>query len=281
VLNDIKRWLGFKLLTYADPVEGHDYVLVVDVSAGLGRDYHCAHVIDISVRPFDQVAVFRDNTLKAEDLALKLAEIGDAYNGAPILVENNNGGLALYHLEQTAGYEAIIFTTEASKRDGPARASTDVVIGGGRPGTVGGVRCTTDVKRLGLAIIKWLLEHDELRINDRMTADELSTFQRNPKAKTDIYEALPGHHDDAVSALLLFGWLTETEGHRLDWLRAMKASTGGAAPLFFLHDDGRRIETGLPAEMLTEDAMRLAAADLSENRDRAFCGGQRFEWPKR
>jgi hypothetical protein len=243
VLNTFKQFFG---LPYAKPIEEHDYVLVCDPSAGLGRDFSVAHVIDISVKPFNQAAVLRDNTLNPEDLAAKLAELGAEYNYAPILVENNNGGMVLHHLHESQDYPAIIYTVEASRRDGPARATQHISIGS-MAGSVGGVRMTPDVKATGLRSLRWMLQHRELRINDTKTYTEFLTYANNPKTKKPTFEALPGNHDDAISALILFGWLIESPeallgegGDRLNYLRRMMGAKGyGGAALFHFYDDHR------------------------------------------
>jgi hypothetical protein len=224
-------------LKYEEPIADHDYLIVADVSAGLGGDYHCAHVIDFTAKPYRQVAVIRDNTMKPQNYAVELARLGEAYNEAFILVENNGvGGIALHALEQECEYQNLIFTTTADKRSGPARATIDIVVGGGQPGTQGGVRTTPDVKKVGSAVLKYMLENGELVIVDRTTYDELTTYARNPKTKAETFAALPGKKDDAVSALILLGWLVETEGFGLDYLKPMRKDTD--APLFHFHDDG-------------------------------------------
>ena len=46
---------------YRPPVEGHQYVITVDVSKGRGQDYSTLTVTDTTARPFEQVATERDN----------------------------------------------------------------------------------------------------------------------------------------------------------------------------------------------------------------------------
>ena len=59
-----KRYMeGGLLKIYEEPIKDHDYVMTVDVSKGRGQDYSTFTLIDISVRPFAQVAVYRNNTI--------------------------------------------------------------------------------------------------------------------------------------------------------------------------------------------------------------------------
>ena len=39
---------------YQIPKEGHEYVMMVDVSKGRGQDYSTFNIIDVSCRPFEQ-----------------------------------------------------------------------------------------------------------------------------------------------------------------------------------------------------------------------------------
>ena len=50
------------LLVYNEQEKEHEYIMCVDVAKGRGQDYSTFNLIDISVRPFKQVAVYRNNT---------------------------------------------------------------------------------------------------------------------------------------------------------------------------------------------------------------------------
>ena len=60
--NPIRSLEGGLLNIYEEPIKDHQYVMTVDVSKGRGQDYSTFNLIDISVRPFTQVAVYRNNT---------------------------------------------------------------------------------------------------------------------------------------------------------------------------------------------------------------------------
>jgi len=59
----IRRLENYCLNIYKETVKGHDYIMTVDVSKGRGQDYSTFNVIDISVSPFEQVAVYRNNVM--------------------------------------------------------------------------------------------------------------------------------------------------------------------------------------------------------------------------
>ena len=63
------------LKIYRDVEEEHNYVIVADVSKGREQDYSVFSVIDVSMKPFKVVAVFRDNTIQPIIYALSLIHI--------------------------------------------------------------------------------------------------------------------------------------------------------------------------------------------------------------
>ena len=48
---------------YKEPIQDHFYIMTVDVSKGIGGDYSTFNIIDTSTRPFEQVAVYRNNRI--------------------------------------------------------------------------------------------------------------------------------------------------------------------------------------------------------------------------
>ena len=61
--NPLRVLEGGCCLIYEDTVKDHDYIMTVDVSKGRGQDYSTFNVIDVSTRPFKQVATYRCNTI--------------------------------------------------------------------------------------------------------------------------------------------------------------------------------------------------------------------------
>ena len=82
-----KAWLeGGALLVYDEPVKDHNYVMVVDVSKGRGQDYSTFNIIDISVRPFKQSAVYRNNTISPILYPNIIYKYATVYNEAYVIV---------------------------------------------------------------------------------------------------------------------------------------------------------------------------------------------------
>jgi hypothetical protein len=180
----------------------HVYVITVDTSQGQEQDYAVASVFDISVTPFRQVAVYRQNDITPQLLAPVLKQIGQHYCNAFILVEINDVGLTVADsLRMELEYENLIFI-----RSDPKKGQ---MLGGGfaakaRPG----LRMTMASKRIGCAQLRTMVEKDQLLIFDYDTIRELTTFV----AKGATYVAEEGAHDDCVMTLVLLGWLTAQHG---------------------------------------------------------------------
>ena len=180
---------GGDLLIYEEPVKNHDYVMMVDVSKGRGQDYSTFNLIDISVRPFTQVAVYRNNTISPILFPNIIYKYAKVYNEAYIVVESNDAGQVvcngLYH-----DFEYENLHTEST-----VKASAL------------GVMMNRKVKRLGCSAAKDLLETNKLKIVDENTILEASTFI----AKGQSYEASDGNHDDLMMNLVLFGYFASTQ----------------------------------------------------------------------
>ena len=185
-----KRYMeGGLLKIYEEPIKDHDYVMTVDVSKGRGQDYSTFTLIDISVRPFAQVAVYRNNTISPLLFPNVIYKYAKPYNDAYVVVESNDQGSVvcngLYHdLE----YENM--HVESSVK---ANAI--------------GIEINRKTKRLGCSAIKDILETKRLTINDDSTILEISTFE----AKGQSYEASEGNHDDLMMNLVLFGYFVSTQ----------------------------------------------------------------------
>lgn len=173
---------------YNDPVEGHEYVMTVDVAKGRGQDYSTFNVIDISTRPFEQVAVYRNNLISPLLFPDIIYKIASSYNNCYVVVEGNDQGQVVcnglyYELE----YENLHVES--------------VVKASGL-----GIEMNKKVKRIGCSSIKDIIETGKLVIYDQQTILECSTFV----AKGLSYEASDGNHDDLMMNLVMFGYFANT-----------------------------------------------------------------------
>ena len=187
--NPIRNLEGGDLLIYKEPMKGHEYVMAVDVSKGRGQDYSTFNLIDNSVSPFAQVAVYRNNTISPILLPNIIYKYAKVYNNAYVVIESNDQGSVvcngLYHdLE----YENV--HVESSVKSNSI-----------------GILMTRKVKRLGCSAVKDLLENSKINIVDENTILEVSTFV----AKGQSYEASDGNHDDLMMNLVMFGYFASTQ----------------------------------------------------------------------
>lgn len=177
------------LLIYKDPIKDHQYITLVDVARGRGQDFSTFNVIDITVQPFQQVAVYRNNSISPILFPNIIYKYSILYNNAYTVVEANDQGQVVcnglyYELE----YENL-HTESAIKANAL------------------GVEMTRKVKRLGCSAVKDLLENNKLDIHDEQTISEVSTFT----AKGTSYEASNGNHDDLMMNLVMFGYFVSTQ----------------------------------------------------------------------
>ena len=175
------------------------YVCTVDVARGMGRDYSAFTIIDVGQVPYRVVATYKNNEVKPYVFPNIIEQACKGYNEAHVLVEVNDLGQQIsdalhYELE----YPNVLMTTQK----GRAGQILGAMFSG--RGTSLGVRMTKQIKKVGCANFKTLVEGDKLIINDFNIIEEMSTFSR----KGSSWQADEGQHDDLVMCLIIFGWLS-------------------------------------------------------------------------
>ena len=209
---------------YKKPIKGHNYVMTVDVAKGRGQDYSTFNLIDISTNPFEQVAVYRNNTISPLLFPNVIYKYAEFYNQCIVVIESNDAGQVvcngLYHELE---YENM-FVESTIKASGL------------------GLNMTKKVKRIGCSAFKDLIENQKIDICDEDTILEISTFV----ARGQSYEASEGNHDDLVMNFILFGFfvgttyfgeLTDISIKKLMFEQRMLEIENDVLP-FGIHDDG-------------------------------------------
>ncbi len=192
-------WAGDGIKQYEKPIDGHVYVITVDVSRGKGLDYSTFSVFDSTMMPYKQVLTFRDNYVSPGDYSSIIFKIGRLYNNAHVLVEINDiGGQVSDSLFMDFGYDEMLMT------ENYGRMGKRIAGGFGGKKVDRGLRTTKITKIIGCSLLKLLVEQQQLIINDEVTIEELKRFSK----KGNSYEAEPGYHDDTVMVLVLYAWLT-------------------------------------------------------------------------
>lgn len=194
---------GFKLskMTYIDvkpenqtyifkePEENHKYIMAIDSAEGRGQDYHAVQIIDVTRYPFEQVCVFHCNKTSHLLLPAVLLKLGTKYNNAYAYCElASTGSEVMGDLFRDLEYEYVIMDDTK--------------------GTAGrrelGLKPTKRTKAVGCSALKDLVEKGQLILHHKETLNELRTFVE----KGVSWEAEEGFHDDLVTSLVLFAYLT-------------------------------------------------------------------------
>ena len=206
--------------------ESHQYAMFVDVSKGRGQDYSTFSVIDITARPFLQVATYRDNKISPLLFPDIIVNIAKHFGNALVVIENNDAGQVVCNAVYYEYEYENTFLESAVKSGGI------------------GVTMTKRVKRIGCSNLKDLIEMDKLILTDAETMTELSTFEANGSS----YEASQGNHDDMVMNMVLFAWFVSTDafGNNLEnfslkdmLMEGMNEQAYDDLPPFGFIDDGR------------------------------------------
>ena len=219
------------------PVKGNTYVCTVDVSRGVDKDYSAFIVFDVTKMPYRVVALYKNNEVKPFVFPNIIEQVCKGYNRAHILTEVNDIGQQIAEaLQFEIEYDNLMMTTQKGRAGQILGAMYS-----GR-GTSLGVRMTKQIKRIGCANIKTLVEGDKLIVNAFKIIEEMSTFAKRGQS----YEAEDGANDDLMMCCVIFGWLsnqpyfkelTNTNARQQMYVDQQNLIEQDMAPFGFL-DDG-------------------------------------------
>ena len=230
--NPVRVLEGQDMLVYKEPIKDHDYILTADVSKGRGQDYSSFSLIDISTRPFEQVAVYRNNTISPLLFPNIIYKYANVYNKAYCIIESNDQGAVVCN--------GLYYDLEYENMHVESAVKANAI----------GIEINRKSKRLGCSALKDLLENNKIKVVDEQTILEISTFE----AKGQTFQASVGNNDDLVMNLVLFGYfvssayfsdLTDINIKDVIFNQKMKEIQEDIVPFGFI-DDGdehiRRIE---------------------------------------
>ena len=180
-----------ELSIYRPHVDGEQYVIGADVSMGVrGGDYSCAQILDSKKR---QVAVWRSH-VHPDYFATVLYALGEYYNEALIIVENNSHGiLTCTRLGKDMAYPNFYTEVQVDKL-------TD------RETVKLGFTTTSKTKPLIIDQLRASHRDDELELNCKVTIREMLTYI---VTETGAMEAEAGCFDDCVMSLALANHIHE------------------------------------------------------------------------
>ena len=178
-----------KLKIYQEPIPKHKYILDVDPSKCYG-DAFAVHVVDITTKPFIQVASAQLFDENFQLMPSFLDEWGRRYNNAFMIIENNEGAGTFVAIMLKNDYEyPNLFFDKTYNKMAPL----------GKVNKEPGFRTTSKSRNLILDTMKLFLDNNLLVVNDKSTIEEFYTFI----AINGKYQADNGYHDDMVMSLAL------------------------------------------------------------------------------
>ena len=184
---------------FEKPIKGHTYVCTVDVARGVDKDYSAFIVLDVTTMPFKVVALYKNNEVKPFVFPNIISQVAKNYNEAHILVEVNDIGQQISEaLQFEIEYPNLLMTTQKGRAGQILGAMYS-----GRGSSLG-VRMTKQIKRVGCANLKTLVEGDKLLVNSFKIIEEMSTFAKRGQS----WQAEDGSNDDLMMCLVSFGWLS-------------------------------------------------------------------------
>lgn len=181
---------------FVPPEEGHVYVCCVDTASGQGLDYSTFVIVDVTNLPYRVVATYANNRITTMEFPSVIHQYATRYFQPWMLVEVNDIGRDISHILFRDFDYPNLMTTLTDKRLGQRLGF------GWQKNRHPGVRMTTGVKRSGSAVLKTLIENQQLIVNDYRIIQELAVFVQ----RGATYEAEFGHHDDLVMPLLMLSW---------------------------------------------------------------------------
>ena len=205
-------------MAYVDPIAEHDkvniyempikedgeknktdhlYAITVDVSEGKNLDSSAFCVMDISTMPYKLVATYHSSTIHPVLFPTIIYNTARLFNDAYVLVEINNTPQVADILHSELEYENLWKVFTGNKK--PQQLSA-----GFARGVQLGLKMSPQVKRIGCANMKMLIEADKLVITDFDVISELTTFVQDKNS----FAAEEGSNDDLVMCLVTFAWAT-------------------------------------------------------------------------
>lgn len=222
------------------PVPENFYSIVCDTARGVGGDYSAFTIIDCTKYPYRVVAKFRDNNISPLLFPTIIHKVAKDYNDAHVLIEINDIGQQVADiLYDELEYENVIHIDSMQKKGQfVSFSNTDAKRG---------IRTTKQVKSIGCAVLKSLVEEKKLLIFDSDIISELTTFVETKGS----YEADEGYHDDLAMCLVLFAWLTSdpifkdltnTNNRKALYDKRMDNIMSGLTPFGILPDSKKQFE---------------------------------------
>ena len=176
------------LKVFEEPLKSHIYFSTVDVAHGGGGDFSIIQVIDVTEKPYKQVAVYASNNIDYVRFEDVIVNVCKTYNAKCLVETNDLGEPVVRDLFENLEFDDLL-TCDGKNLNIISPKNKQF-----------GLRTTPKTKRIGCSNLKLLIENDSLILNDENTIKELSLFTY----QGGTYKAEEGFHDDLVMGLVLF-----------------------------------------------------------------------------
>ncbi|HEX8500780.1 MAG TPA: hypothetical protein VF659_09325 [Pyrinomonadaceae bacterium] len=189
----------------SEPLEGHEYLVIVDTSAGTERGNPAAiQVIDI----WQMGQVFEEKLKLPPDLlAYRVGEVSDLYNGGRIVPERNNTGYATIVTLKALGYGERIY----KHLDAPTRRALEqnkLALNEAYEKAQYGFPTDAQNKPLAGLALEEMVRKRELGLSSQAFCDQALTVVWNDSGS---FAALPGYEDDLFMALAIGAYVLRME----------------------------------------------------------------------
>jgi len=186
---------------YEEPKKHDTYCLIADTAQGKEQDYSAFSIFNVSSIPYKQVAKYRDNKISPMIYPNVIYNVANKFNQSWVLIEVNDIGQSVAEtLQHDMEYENMLMVSMHGR-------AGQKIGGGFGKNTQLGIRTSKQLKRIGCATLKDMIETDKLIVPDFDTIVELTTFV----SKNNTYMAEEGAHDDLAMTLVIFSWLVQQQ----------------------------------------------------------------------
>lgn len=167
---------------YEEPKENHRYCIGVDTAEGLGGDMTSVEVWDMTEDKKIEVGSFADSTIRPDQTAELVIELGKMYNNAFLIPERNSSGLSTVLKIQERGYSKLFVNRNIDSRTQEIKNEY-------------GWRTMGSNRDVMIDDFVELFESGNLVINSQIVVQQMKTFVRKKNGKREHEE---GYHDDSL-----------------------------------------------------------------------------------
>jgi len=192
IIHTIRHEIG-NVILYRKPEKEEEYMIGVDVSEGLGKDYSVFYIMNI---PKDRYEIpklygyYSSNKITPKKFAYLLFIVSIIYNNAYLNIERNSVGLGVIETLEDIYFKAKILNTyNPNKKDIDKFSRNEK----------GWKETSTTRKYLIDNFVDYVLNYKDIIEVNRNLVDELYTFIDTGKR----YEHMNGFHDDNIFAYSL------------------------------------------------------------------------------